>query len=197
MNDCLNGGPGNSKFCCKVKHFDYSRNISSPNIFNLSAGQLAVRAVLTTQGFPSSARIHIPNVILLSSKLKVFGIYTHRVVAFMTNAEAIWNWSLIHNPRRSVRTKHDVGWPVAHSDLSVPSGMVSCSDPCPTSIGDTNLAPKPSGECRGQSLRAKILSGNLRRHIISSIVNVLAPLQRQLRGAFSFVAKPIAVCNSL
>lgn len=82
------------------------------------------------------------SIFCLGSQKQMVGIYTSRIVSIgtiVTNTKAIWNWSVVKFPRKSVSGNH-----LSNGEPSVAS-LVKASVPKPASFRFLDVRPKAFG----------------------------------------------------
>ncbi len=103
----------NPSNCCIANSVFFGENRREikrcPNLKNIVRGKSSFRIVRAKTNLfemvSSIFKVHVPHVILLSSKEKVSRIYASRVVAFMTDKHSFRNFPEMNCPRHPVRIK--------------------------------------------------------------------------------------------
>lgn len=110
-------------------------------------------------------------------------IITQRLTV-MQNIATIRDWASIQNPARSMSQYRTTAfWTTSHLTIT---RQESRSSKNPTVFCFFDFRPKTLREGDRKTLRTQVLMSNFFRHIKARFFNVLASLQRQLRGALSF-----------
>jgi hypothetical protein len=119
-----------------------------------------VRAIVSPR--KSLLYITIQSVIGSRSNPKMVRSNAGRIIAFVKHAHSFWNWSIVKKPRCSMRFDSSSAFDICVKP-SVTVG-VQVSRPNPTTLivcDKKNPLPKLFSKVRTQSLRGKVIRGNL------------------------------------
>lgn len=153
--------------------------VDRPNGSNLRVGQYGVPMLLSF--WHSSFTRSILSIVFLCSKKQMIWSNAGWIVAMMQHAKSFWNWASVKNPTCSV-SFHKSTTPPSNTKYSIPMFILG-TNPQPTSLPENHFRPKTLWKSFTQSLRGKVLGGNLLH------VSLVLPCGLLARAAFSFSQK--------
>lgn len=150
-SDSINSVFGNPEFSCKTRNQStFPRNVQSPYLFHLLAGQFASWMQLTTiaTGLISAFIMRVTPIIQSRANEKMIWTDALRHVAVMTNLHTLWDRSKMKFPRQTMSRNISVGfacprWHRKYAILIAPWPF-SSSNPFPAVICLADVFPKPS-----------------------------------------------------
>lgn len=198
VDNAMNAWRLNFIFSAKLFHADFTSGVTLSNFHDIILSQMGVVILFSMQirkGMPCAFFDCIMAILFICYSPEMFWIATSwPVIIWLTvvkYAKLVWDWAFCEDVGCSWSGNH---FTINSSpNLSVTSVLNFCQ-PWPAVISQSSVyfTPKSLWEIFRQSLRLEVLRRNLRRHgqsFIKLFLVVLAPLQRQLRGAFSFLTQ--------
>lgn len=126
---------------CDTKHFTdglsgFSRS-NGANLNDLALRQFCVPVSFSNWLISSLLSFLVENIVLIGANKQMLWIYARWVVASMKNMQPFWSWSVVNEPRNTMR-----GSRLSHySKTPIPLARF-CSNPVPAIIRFGNFVPK-------------------------------------------------------